>query len=308
MIHVSVILPIYNGEKTLEKTLDSILMQTYKEFELIACIDGSSDKSEDILKQYALKFKKITILRNKTNRGLGPTMNRLVHKARGTYIAVAEQDDYYYPERLQLQVDILDKDQSIGLVSGIAEFWNGTQIGGKFPGILVHGEQYPKGVEMFMLNYKQHIKVVNSCMMFRKSVHVDNGLYFTQHYPSISVDWTYILRFSLLSNIHGINQVLVGLDRRAERTSVTSNKEKQFEATRELLAAFAYEYPKLINKEDYQYAMRTQYLLEISSKTGVSYLIILLKHIIKNPSEKRYFKSLKKRVLIKKNLYFSRKL
>ncbi|MEM5564586.1 glycosyltransferase family 2 protein [Psychroserpens sp. AS72] len=305
MIHVSVILPIYNGEKTLEKTLDSLLMQTYKEFELIACIDGSSDNSEDILKQYALKFRNITILKNKTNRGLGPTMNRLVHQTKGIYIAVAEQDDYYYPERLQLQVELLDKDPSIGMVSGIAEFSGGEHIHGKFPGILVQGKQYPEGVEMFMLNYKQHIKVVNSCMMFRKSVHTDNGLYFTQHYPSISVDWTYVLRFSLVSKIYGLHKVFVRLDRRLNRNSVTSNKEKQFKATRELLASFAYEYPEIINKKDYEYAMRTQYLLEISSKNGMPYLIYLIKYFIKNPSEKRYFNSLKKRILTKKNIYFN---
>jgi len=301
MMQVSVILPIYNGAKTLAASLDSLVEQTFRDFEVIVCIDGSNDTSEDILNQYALKFKKLTILKNKINRGLGPTMNRLVHQAIGDYIAVAEQDDYYYPERLQLQVELLDKDQSIGLVSGIAEFWNGTQIGGKFPGLLVHGEQYPTGVGMFMLNYRNHVKVVNSCMMFRRSVHIENGLYFTQHYPSISVDWTYILRFSLLSNIYGLDQVLVGLDRRPERNSVTSNKTKQFKATRELLRSFAYEYPHIITKKDYNYAMRTQYVLEISSKSGIPYLAALLKHFIIYPFEKRYMSSLKKRILIKIN-------
>ncbi|MDN3492419.1 glycosyltransferase family 2 protein [Winogradskyella bathintestinalis] len=299
MIKVSVILPIYNGEATLSNTLDSLVAQTFKDFEVIACIDGTTDKSESILKDYALKFKKLSILHNTINRGLGPTMNRLVYNASGTYIAVAEQDDYYYPERLQLQVDVLDKNLEIGLVSGIAEFKSGDQVHGQFPGLLVHGKQYPRGVDMFLLNYKYHIKVVNSCMMFRKSVHVENGLYFTQHYPSISVDWTYVLRFSLLSNIHGIHNVLVGLDRRSDRDSVTSNKQKQFKATRELLRAFAYEYPDIINKEVYNYAMRSQYVLEISSKSGISYIMTWLFYFIKYPFEKRYIASIKKRLLQK---------
>lgn len=305
MIQVSVILPIFNGAKTLAHTLDSLLMQNYKEFELIACIDGSTDDSENILKQYTEKFKKLTILKNSVNRGLGPTMNRLIYHASGTYIAVAEQDDYYYPERLQLQVELLDKDPSVGLVSGIAEFSGGERIHGKFPGILVHGRQYPEGKEMFMLNYKQHIKVVNSCMMFRKSVHIDNGLYFTQHYPSISVDWTYILRFSLVSKIHGLHKVLVRLDRRPERQSVTSNKVKQFKATRELLRAFAYEYPQLISKKDYQYAMRTQYVLEINSKSGLKYVFTWLAYFVRNPFEKRYVKSIMKRIRIKIKMMYN---
>lgn len=302
MIHVSVILPIYNGAKTLTKTLDSLMAQNYSDFEVIACIDGSIDASEDILKQYALKFNKLTILKNEINRGLGPTMNRLVHQAKGDYIAIAEQDDYYYPERLQLQVELLDKDQSIGLVSGIAEFCNGDIVHGKFPGILVRGEQYPKGVAMFILNYKYHIKLVNSCMMFRKSVHVDNGLYFTQHYPSVSVDWTYILRFSLLSNIYGLNQTLVRLDRRPDRNSVTSNKTKQFKATRELLRSFAYEYAHIIKDEDYNFAMRSQYLLEISSKSGLAYVFTWVYYFIQCPLDNRYYNNLRKRILMKLNI------
>ncbi|HEX9827185.1 MAG TPA: glycosyltransferase family 2 protein [Flavobacteriaceae bacterium] len=299
MIQVSVILPIYNGAKTLSNTLDSLVAQTYSDFEVIACIDGSADDSEPILGQYALKFKKLTILKNSINRGLGPTMNRLLHHAKGDYMAIAEQDDYYYPERLQLQVELLDNDQSIGLVSGIAEFWDGERISTKFPGILVHGKQYPEDVEMFMLNYKHQIKVVNSCMMFRKSIHIDNGLYFTQHYPSVSVDWSYILRFSLISKIHGLNQVLVRLDRRSDRSSVTANKTKTFKATRELLRSFAFEYPHIIKNEDYKYAMRTQYLMEINSKSGIAYLISWLNHYIKCPFEKRYIDSMIKRISMK---------
>lgn len=299
MIKVTVILPIYNGAETLSNTLDSLVKQDFKDFEVIACIDGSTDDSERILKLYALNFKKLTILKNKINRGLGPTMNRLVYHAKGDYIAVAEQDDYYYPERLQLQVEILENDDTIGLVSGIAEFWDGESVNGKFPGILVHGRQYPEGLEMFMLNYKHQIKVVNSCMMFRKSVHIDNGLYFTQHYPSVSVDWTYILRLSLITKIHGLNQVLVRLDRRPERKSVTANKIKQFKATRELLSSFAYEYSDLIKDEDYDYAVRTQNLMEINSKSGIAYILIWLNYFIKCPFEKRYFSSITKRILMK---------
>jgi glycosyltransferase involved in cell wall biosynthesis len=296
MIKVSVILPVYNGADTIASTLDSLVNQTFSDFEVIACIDGSKDASAQILNQYSSKFQKLTILNNLVNRGLGPTMNRLLHQTNGAYVAVAEQDDYYYPNRLQLQVETLDKDQSIGMVSGISEFWDGTQVTGEFPGLLVHGRQYPEGVEMFKLNYRKQIKVVNSCMMFRKAVHVDNGLYFTQHYPSVSVDWTYILRFSLISKIYGLNKALVRLDRRSDRNSVTSNKRKQFEATRELIRSFAYEYPDIINVADYNYALRSQYYMEICSKSGIDFLITWLGYFIKCPSEKRYIEILKKRM------------
>ena len=270
---VSVVLPIYNGEKTLEETLKSLAAQTYQDFELVACIDGTNDGSQEVLENYRKFFSDLKILKNEKNLGLGPTMNRLVANSKGEYIAIAEQDDYYYPDRLQLQVDILDSIENIGLVSGIAEFWNGDKLTFKFPGILVNGMQYPNGEEMFLLNYRNQIKVVNSCIMFKKSVHVDTGLYFTQHYPSISVDWTYILRFSLVSNIYGLQEILVRLDRRTDRTSVTTNKDKQFAAARELLRSFAYEFPEIISNKDYQYAYRTQLLLELGHTSSIKFFV-----------------------------------
>ncbi|MEH6764527.1 MAG: glycosyltransferase family 2 protein [Aequorivita antarctica] len=293
---VSVILPVFNGEKTLDATLKSLAAQTFRDFELVVCIDGTKDGSEEILKSYQDVYPRLTILKNEINLGLGPTMNRLVSNATGEYIAIAEQDDYYYPNRLQLQVDLLDAKSDIGLVSGISEFWDGEKVTSNFPGLLVHGGQYPEGKELFLLNYRNQIKVVNSCIMFRKSVHLDNGLYFTKHYPSISVDWTYILRFSLVSKIYGLNEVLVRLDRRNERESVTSNKEKQFTATRELLHSFAYEYPEIVSTKDYQYAIRTQTTMEVNHKLGFEFLVASLKNIIIHPFDSRFHQNLLNRL------------
>ena len=296
MIQVSVVLPIYNGERTLSKTLNSLVEQSFKNFELIACIDGTNDGSEAILKLYEKRFLKLIILKNERNRGLGPTMNRLVSCTTGNYIAVAEQDDYYVQDRLERQVKLLDSSTEIGMVSGIAEFCDGDKIAGKFPGILVAGINYPVGKEMFLLNYKEHIKVVNSCMMFRKQVHIDNGLYFTQHYPSISVDWTYVLRFSLVSQIYGLHRVLVKLDRAADRDSVTSNKLKQFKSARELIPAMAYEFPDIITKEDFKYAFRTQVLLEWSHQYGVKFYIKGVYYVIWYLKDKRFLNVYLKRM------------
>jgi len=285
---LSVILPIYNGEKTLETTLQSLLEQTFQDFELIACIDGSDDNSQQILESYSDKFYSLQVLKNSKNIGLGPTMNKLVAHATGQYIAVAEQDDFYYPERLALQVEVLDNNPGIGLVSGIADFWDGEKITMRFPGLLVNGSQYPKGKEMFLLNYRNQIKVANSCMMFRKAVHINNGLYFTKHYPSISVDWAYVLRFCLISNIYGINSSLVKLDRRNSRNSVTSNKIKQYMAARELIRSFYYEYPEIILKKEFKFAMTTQDMLELSGYSKYQFLLKFVLAFSRNPFDKRW--------------------
>lgn len=293
---VSVILPIYNGEETLAETLKSLVAQYFQDFELVACIDGSNDNSLEILESFRDKFPKLTILQNEENLGLGPTMNRLVANTIGEYIAVAEQDDYYYPNRLQLQVDVLDSKKDIGLVSGIAEFWNGEKVTFKFPGILVHGNQYPVGKELFLLNYIEQTKIVNSCMMFRKSIHHKYGLYFSQHYPNIPIDWAYFLRFSLISKIHGLHEVLVRLDRSSSRNSITQKKELNHKANRELLRNFFYEYPDLINKKIYKQALRTQKKIELSSKYGLKFYNSLLLYIIKHPFNHMPYLLLEKRI------------
>jgi len=302
---VSVILPIYNGEKTLASTLDSIVNQTFQNFEVIACIDGTNDNSEKILESYRAKINNLLIIKNNVNLGLGPTMNRLFAHAKGEYVAVAEQDDYYYKDRLYLQVEILDAKSNVGIVSGISDFWDGNKITMKFPGLLVSGGQYPEGKELFLLNYRNQIKVVNSCMMIRKATHLSNGLYFSKHYPSISVDWSYVLRFSLIADIHGIHQSLVRLDRRTDRESVTTHKTKQFLAARELIRSFKYEYPTVISNEDYKYAMRTQNLMEMNAKSRISYIIAFLKYVIVFPAEKRYYTSFNSRIFkkVKKKLF-----
>lgn len=296
---VSVILPIYNGEKTLARTLESLANQTLKDFELVVCIDGSKDDSINIVKSFSSLFPKLIILNNEVNLGLGPTMNKLVANATGQLIAIAEQDDFYYDYRLEEQVSIFDKMPQIGMVSGIADFYNGEKITFKFPGILLNKKQYPTGKEMFLLNYKNQIKVANSCMMFRKEVHINYGLYFSKHYPNVGIDWSYVLRFSLVSEIYGTSKSLVLLDRRNERTSITSNKEIMFKASRELIRSFYYEYPNIIKKEDYKFAMTTQHQMELSHKNKYKFILYFILYFSQNPKDKRWFSYLKRKVFKK---------
>lgn len=291
---VSIVLPIYNGESTLEATVKSLLNQTFQDFEILACIDGSNDGSFEILS--SIKDNRIKIFTNKVNMGIGRTLNKLIYKSNphSKYIAIAEQDDYYYPYRIEKQVEFLDSNPNFGLVSGIAEFFDGNTVTSLFPGLLVNGGQYPEDpIEMFLLNYRNQIKVVNSCMMIRKDVHIENGLYFSQHFPSISVDWSYILRFSLISKIYGLPDILVRIDRRPNRNSVTKNKESQFSAARELIRSFRYEYPQIISNSDYRYAKTTQHLLELSAKGKANYLLFLAFYLGQNPFDQRYLAQFK---------------
>lgn len=295
MPEISILLPVYNGEETIADTIKSLLQQTYSGFELLVCIDGTNDRSEEIVRSF--NDERIKVYKNEKNMGLGRTLNRLVHNTSHEikYIAMAEQDDYYYPERLRKQYDYLESNMDCGLVSGIAEHYDGEKVLFSFPGLLVKGDNYPEDPKQnFLLNYRYMLKVTNSCMMFRKKVHVDNGLYFSMHYPSISVDWCYILRFSLVSKIRGLNVPLVKLDRRADRKSLTTQNCKKFLASRELIRSFYYEHKNLISASDYKTALTSEHLQELGSMRFYKRAAYFLQYFLKNPTDKRWVQFIKK--------------
>ena len=90
---VSIIVPIYNVEKYLEKCIISLINQTYKNIEIILVNDGSPDNSLDICKKYQLKDERIVIL-DKSNGGLSDARNYGIERAKGKYITCVDSDDY----------------------------------------------------------------------------------------------------------------------------------------------------------------------------------------------------------------------
>jgi glycosyltransferase involved in cell wall biosynthesis len=105
---ISVILPVYNASEFLLEALESLTNQTYKDFEIIALNDGSTDNSLEILKEYAEKEPRLKIY-SRENRGLPKTLNECVDYAKGEYIARMDADDISLPERFEKQLDFLEK-------------------------------------------------------------------------------------------------------------------------------------------------------------------------------------------------------
>ncbi|MCF1191235.1 glycosyltransferase [Mangrovimonas sp. AS39] len=267
---VAILLPVYNGERTLRATLESLLAQTFGDFELLIGIDGTKDGSKGIAESF--QDPRIRIIEHPKNLGLANNVNALLAAVSPgiDLIAMAEQDDVYVPERLQWQVEVMQKQSDVGLVSGIAEFQgNGAPV--LFPGLLVYGQQFPQGEALFRYLYEHQLKVVNTCILFRKSVHEKAGLNFRNTYGNFNVDWDYILRFSLVSGVYGIPKVLVRMNRRRKHHSVTTNKQGQHKASRQLLKDFRTEFPNLISQKDYQAALKQHRKIELGhrSKLGI---------------------------------------
>ena len=113
---VAVVMPVYNAEKYLVQAMESVLNQTYKDFEIIAVNDASTDKSLEILSSFANKDKRVRIFSNKENLGVTKTLNYGVLMSRSEYVARMDADDIAHPDRFALQVDFLDKKKDIFVV------------------------------------------------------------------------------------------------------------------------------------------------------------------------------------------------
>ena len=116
---ISVVMSVYNGDKYLKESIQSILNQTFKEFELIIINDGSIDKSEDIIKEFS--DNRIIYLKNKKNKGLIYSLNYGLSKAKGKYIARMDADDICYLNRFEVQYRYLEENLDVYLVGGQAK-------------------------------------------------------------------------------------------------------------------------------------------------------------------------------------------
>lgn len=117
MVDISIIVPIYNAEKYLNKCLDSLVNQTKKELEFILVNDGSTDKTEEIIKTY--KDKRIKYFKNK-NQGIGKTRNFGIEKATGKYIMFLDSDDYFREDACEILYNKVEKNHAD---LGICDFY-----------------------------------------------------------------------------------------------------------------------------------------------------------------------------------------
>ncbi|MGB1249601.1 MAG: glycosyltransferase family 2 protein, partial [Candidatus Promineifilaceae bacterium] len=113
---VTVLMSVYNGSTYLEAAIESILNQTFSEFEFLIIDDGSTDESLSILQHYARIDPRIRLICNNQNKGLTKSLNIGLKQARGRYIARQDADDISLPTRLEKQIAFLDTNTTFGLV------------------------------------------------------------------------------------------------------------------------------------------------------------------------------------------------
>ena len=223
MPKVSVLMPAYNSEKYIAEAIESILNQTFSDFEFIIINDGSTDKTAEIVDGYARADKRIKFINNKKNQGLIAVLNQGLDLCRGEYIARMDSDDIAINDRLEKQVAYLDANPHVGAVGG----WR-KKFG---PFIKDKIEQYPEHVT-FVGMLVGGYPMVNPGTTIRKRVLDENNLRYDHAYLHAE---DFALWFEILKHaeIHNLPHVVVNYRWHDSNISVVSNK-KQSETDRKI--------------------------------------------------------------------------
>ncbi len=194
---VTVLMPVYNAEKYLAEAIESILGQTFTDFEFLIINDGSTDDSSKIIETYT--DSRIRYIENTTNLKLIATLNKGIGLAKGKYIARMDADDICYPQRLQKQVSFMEANTDVGVCgSWFESFGLNSSSESKYP------------VDDFDIRYTAlyQCPFCHPTVILRTSVLIDNGLLYDAGYPHAE-DYELWLRLSRVTRLANIPEFLL---------------------------------------------------------------------------------------------------
>lgn len=215
---VSVIIPVYNAEKSIEKTIDSIICQSFTDWELILVNDGSTDSTLDILESYKKKDNRLRIF-SQSNSGPAIARNKGIEEAQGDFLCFIDADDFVRKDYLEKLLAPIQFDKSIGLVCG---------------GYYELNAQYPKGLKLHDFKSEHHNKVISRAefqsnlfhgvtgvlwgKIFRSEIFKKNGI---RLHPELrlSEDLLAVLEYSFhIENVHVLPDTLYYYNRMDENS------------------------------------------------------------------------------------------
>ena len=213
---VSVIIPTYNCAEYLPQAIESILAQTYKDYEIIVVDDGSSDGTDAVLAKYG---DKIRCLRQE-NQGPGAARNSGIRNSRGTLVAILDADDKWFPQKLEIQCEYMASHEEIGLVFSDANSFdeNGTKT-------VAYNRNYRRVFEgqvfdkLILKNF-----IGSNTIMVRKECLDEVGLFAEN--TMVAEDWHLWLRIAKRYFIGYIDQPLVMY--RLSPGTLTANSAKAY--------------------------------------------------------------------------------
>lgn len=239
---VSVIIPAYNAANFIERTLNSVLNQTYTNIEVIVVDDGSQDETSAIVQSIMQRDHRIQLL-HQTNAGVAAARNLAIKRAKGEFIAPIDADDIWYPQNLAKQVQrFQESDSSVGLVYS----WSVVIDGEDNPSGDFHISEYEGDVYIALL-YKNFLGNASSTLV-RRSCFDRVGLYdceFKAKGCQGCEDWDLYLRIAEQYQVRVVREFLVGY--RQTTSSMSHNYSSMVNSQQSVLALIHKKHPEIPN-------------------------------------------------------------
>lgn len=232
---VSVVLPVYNGQQYVSNAIESVLRQTYSNFELIVVNDCSTDKTDEILSNYVEQDSRIRIINNPVNLSLPNTLNVGFEHAEGDYYTWTSDDNMYKENALETMVSVLNSHADIDMV-----YTDYTNIDAEGKEISVENLMEPE--KFFLKN------PVGACFLYTKNVADKVGKYDANLF--LAEDYDYWIRVFRKGNIMHLPENLYYYRRHAESLSETKTKMVGMQTYRVLEKHFLFLYSLTKRKKE----------------------------------------------------------
>jgi glycosyltransferase involved in cell wall biosynthesis len=215
---ISVLISVYNAEKYVSFAIESILNQTFSDFEVIIVDDCSSDASWSICQKYVQQDSRIIAIRNKINLGGCETLNVGLRLVKGKYVARQDNDDWSYEDRLAKQFHFMEAHPDVGIVGGSMEIIDETEK-------IIAKRSYNLTNKAIRKKIFQYSPFAHPLVMIRKSILDSVGYYNCEFAPAD--DYDLYFRIGKISDFANLNDIL--LKYRVVSTSLTNTRTKKME-------------------------------------------------------------------------------
>ena len=216
MKKISIILPVYNAEKYISQTLDSIINQSFSDYELIIIDDGSTDDSSKIINNY--RDDRIKYYKNIKNSGIVFSLNRGLEIASSEYIARIDSDDICLKDRLLHQFEFLEANKNVGVCSCNIKYIDASGNEGEII-------KMPLSSDETKINFLFGNPIIHPASMFRRELALRVGGYTVGMEPA--EDYDFWLKLSEICDIQNINEVL--LKYRVHSTNYSKIKRNEYD-------------------------------------------------------------------------------
>jgi glycosyltransferase involved in cell wall biosynthesis len=221
---ISVIMPVYNGEKFIRAAIDSVIGQTYKNWELVIFDDASEDSTRSIINEVAAKDARIRLIEGKERGGQSKARNAAIAASHGVYIALLDADDIALPSRLEIQHTYLESHPDIAVAGSWTriEEANGSSY-------IYRSETDPDKVAAGLLF---NTMLINSSVMMRASFLRENALSYDISSSFLAEDYALWARCAEVGKLANVPKVLVIYKKHPGAISAERREELAFRASR----------------------------------------------------------------------------